>query len=196
MRNGVEPRLAVVPGLDDSGPTHWQSWLQGQVPGSVRVVQRDWQTPDLARWAARVAAVIERAGHGPWLIAAHSFGCLATVQALSQRPDLDVRAVLLVAPAEPAKFGLAEPLPQRRLRVPGLLVASQTDPWMRADSAARWAQRWGCHHVNLGDAGHINAAAGFGPLPLARRWVQAQQRRHAAALRPRHAAWAEWSFAV
>jgi hypothetical protein len=29
----------------------------------------------------------------------------------------------------------------------------------------------------LGAAGHINMASGFGPLPLAERWLQAQHRR-------------------
>jgi predicted alpha/beta hydrolase family esterase len=47
------PRLLIVPGLHDSGPAHWQSWLEAQEPGARRVVQRDWQAPDLERWAAR-----------------------------------------------------------------------------------------------------------------------------------------------
>ena len=49
-------RLLVVPGLQDSGPAHWQSWLQGQYRDSLRVRQRDWTVPDLERWAARIAA--------------------------------------------------------------------------------------------------------------------------------------------
>jgi predicted alpha/beta hydrolase family esterase len=190
------PRLLIVPGLNDSGPAHWQSWLQSHYRHSLRVVQRDWSAPDLERWAARIGATLDRAGPGPWVAAAHSFGCLALVRYLADRPDSALRAVLLVAPAEPDKFGLAESLPQRALPVPALLVASQTDPWMSAASARRWAGRWGAHWINLGDAGHINAEAGFGPLPLARRWVIAMQQRFASEARPARAGVAEWSFAV
>lgn len=166
-------RLLVVPGLHDSGPAHWQTWLQRAQRGAVRVEQRDWGEPHLQRWAARIDSTLERAGPGRWVAVAHSFGVLALVAHLAQRPDSPVGAVLLVAPADPAKFGLAEQLPQTELGRPSTLVASLSDPWMRLREAQRWAARWGSAVVNLGDAGHINAEAGFGPLPLARQWVLA-----------------------
>ncbi|NRF72357.1 alpha/beta hydrolase [Aquincola sp. S2] len=189
------PRLLIVPGLHDSGPAHWQSWLQSHYRHSLRVVQRDWQAPDLERWSARIGATLERAGPGPWIAAAHSFGCLALVHHLARTPDSPLRSLLLVAPAEPDRFGLAEALPQTALPRPGLLIGSQNDPWMSAGSARRWAERWGCQWINLGDAGHINAEAGFGPLPLARRWVLSMAQRLAREQRPARAG-AEWSFAV
>lgn len=171
------PRLLIVPGLHDSGPTHWQSWLQSRHRGAVRVEQPDWSDPHLDRWAACVGATLERAGPGPWVAAAHSFGCLAVARLLALRPDLPLDAVLLVAPAEPDKFGIAGRLPAGGLPVRSVMVISDSDPWMSATSAGAWAQRWGSATVNLGDAGHINAEAGFGPLPLAHRWVQASARR-------------------
>ena len=58
------PRLLIVPGLQDSGPAHWQSWLQGQYRDSLRVRQRNWGEPDLDRWAARIATTLEHAGDG------------------------------------------------------------------------------------------------------------------------------------
>jgi hypothetical protein len=169
-------RLLVVPGLNDSGAAHWQTWLQSLHPGAARVRQRDWATPDPDRWAARVIAAIERNGPGPWLVAAHSFGVLATVRALALRPDLPMAAVLLVAPADPDKWGIGELLPQGRLPIPSTVVASETDPWLRLAKARHWAQRWGSPLVNLGDAGHINAEAGFGPLPYALQWVATMSR--------------------
>jgi predicted alpha/beta hydrolase family esterase len=190
------PRLLVIPGLHDSGPAHWQTWLQSLYRDAVRVVQRDWQTPDLERWSGRIARTLEHAGAQPWVAVAHSFGCLALTHGLQQQPQLPIRAVLLVAPAEPDRFGLAGRLPQQPLRVPATVVTSDTDPWMTAASARRWAVRWGAHVVNLGDAGHINAEAGFGPLPLARRWVEAQRAHHARARRAAQADRQEGSFAV
>jgi predicted alpha/beta hydrolase family esterase len=190
------PRLLIVPGLHDSGPAHWQSWLEAQEPGARRVVQRDWRAPDLERWAARVGSLLERTGNGPWIAVAHSFGCLALARHLALTPDSPVRAALFVAPADPDRFGIAGLLPQQRLALPSTLIASDNDPWMSAAESRRWAQRWGSTWLTLGDAGHINADAGFGPLPIAKRWVTAMRARLARELRPQRAAIEEWSFAV
>jgi predicted alpha/beta hydrolase family esterase len=189
-------RLLIIPGLHDSGPAHWQTWLQGFDRHAVRVEQRDWATPDLERWAARIGSVLERAGPGPWIAAAHSFGCLALARHLVQRPAAGIAGALLVAPADPHKFGVAPLLPSAALPVPSVLIGSETDPWMSAADARAWARRWGSHWVNLGDAGHVNAEAGFGPLPLARRWAIAMGQRVERARRSQRASASEWSFAV
>lgn len=190
------PRLLIVPGLNDSGPAHWQTWLQAQHRDARRVEQRDWREPELERWAARVTTTLERSGDAPWIAVAHSFGCLALARHLACTPDSPVRAALFVAPAEPDKFGVAALLPQGPLGLPSTVVASDNDPWMTAASTRRWAQRWGSAWLTLGDAGHINTESGFGPLPLARRWVAAMAARLAAEQRPARAAFAEWSIAV
>jgi len=189
-------RLLIVPGLHDSGAAHWQSWLHGLHRGARRVVQRDWHSPDLDRWAARIGSTLEHAGTGPWVVAAHSFGCLALARHLALHPDAPVIAALLVAPADPDRFGVGGLLPQRAVPVSSTLVASETDPWMRAAKARLWAQRWGSHWVNLGDAGHVNAEAGFGPFPLAQRWVTGVLQRLERDRRPARASLAEWSFSV
>jgi len=190
-------RLLIVPGLHDSGPAHWQSWLQGQFRDSLRVRQRDFGDPHLDRWAARIAAVLDQAGEAQrWIAVAHSFGCLALARHLALAPESPIAAALLVAPAEPEKFGVTSLLPHRPLGVPSTLVASDSDPWMHADSTRRWAARWGSHWLTLGDAGHINAESGFGPLPLAKRWVTATRQRLARVNRPHLARPPEWSFAM
>jgi predicted alpha/beta hydrolase family esterase len=54
----------------------------------------------------------------------------------------------------------ANPLP-----FPTVLAASGTDPWADLESSRRLAARWGARFVDLGDAGHVNTGAGFGPWP-------------------------------
>ncbi|WP_416759858.1 RBBP9/YdeN family alpha/beta hydrolase [Roseateles sp. So40a] len=197
QRNGsAEPRLLIIPGLHDSGPAHWQSWLEQQYRDAHRVRQRDFSQPDLERWSDRIHARIENAGPGEWIAVAHSFGCLALAHHLQRHPDSPVREALLVAPAEPDKFGLAESLPHQRLGRPTALIASQNDPWMSASSALRWATRWGSSYSNIGLVGHINSEAGFGPFPLAKRWVEAARARAARERRPDRASILEWSFSV
>jgi len=195
-------RLLIVPGLHDSGPAHWQTWLHALHPGSVRVVQDDWLTPDVTAWSARIEQTLAQAGPGPWVVAAHSFGCLALAHLLGQRDGATLaggratlQAALLVAPAEPGKFGIVGAMPAHALPLTTTLIASETDPWMRLDSARRWAIRWGSRLHNLGDAGHVNAESGYGPWPLARRWVQSVQQRQAREQRPVRADLREWSFA-
>jgi predicted alpha/beta hydrolase family esterase len=190
------PRLLIIPGLRDSGPTHWQTWLQGQYRDARRVVQRDFSQPDLERWAERIQSSLDGAGAGPWVAVAHSFGCLALARHLADHPDSAIVQALLVAPAEPDKFGIAGLLPQGRLPIPSTVIASQNDPWMSAASAQRWAKRWGSSFTNLGPVGHINVESEFGPLPLAKRWVEAAKARAASHCRPRHADFLEWSFAI
>jgi hypothetical protein len=133
------------------------------VAGSVRVKQRDWHDPHLPDWASRVRREITRAA-GPIFIVAHSFGALAAVQAACDHAER-IAGVLLVAPADPESFGVAEFLPVKPLGFPAIVVASTNDPWMSFDAARQWSTLWRAEFVNLGDAGHVNADTGFGPWP-------------------------------
>lgn len=163
-------RVLIVPGLHGSGPGHWQSLWQDEHPEYGRVVQDDWEVPDLDRWAGRLdRAIKERAG--PVVLVAHSFGCLAAVR----RAALDAHGIagaLLVAPANPDKFDAVWMLPTRRLPFPVTVVGSENDPWMSLVSAKWWAERWGGRFVNLGAAGHINGESGYGRWPEGERLLE------------------------
>jgi len=161
----------TVPGLHGSDGAHWQSWLERQFPRSLRVEQEDWDAPDLAVWGDALAGLLARE-RGPFLLAAHSFGCLVAAHALQHGAiGADVVGVLFVAPANPDKFRFAGTLDVRRLDIPSILIGSETDPWMSLSGARDLAQRLGSAFVNLGDAGHINTSAGFGPWPRAKYFV-------------------------
>jgi uncharacterized protein len=162
--------LIVVPGLGGSGPDHWQShWLRDR-PGAVRVEQRDWERPDRDEWVEQLRATVQRAS-GPVVLVAHSLGC-HTVAHWAQRHEARVRAALLVAPpdieysaAQGAPIAGFGPAPADPLPFPAVLGASGTDRWASIDWSRRLAERWGARFVDLGDAGHVNPDAGFGPWP-------------------------------
>ncbi len=197
-------RVLIIPGLHNSGPGHWQTWLQGQYECAMRVQQKDWHQPELTAWSDRIAQTLAR--HDPrteWIAVAHSFGCLALAHHLGLRkaladralgeqalpPTNPIRSALMVAPASPDKFGIRHLLPQAGLGLSATLVGSDTDPWMQADEAQGWARRWGLNYTSLGDAGHINVESGHGPWPLARYQVdhmirQLQQQRRLARAHP------------
>ena len=157
-------RTLIVPGLNNSGPDHWQSWWQALEPDSVRMAHDDWATPDLARWQTAVEAALDKERAPVWIVA-HSFGCLASVAAAVAKPRT-VLGAFLVAPADPDKFKAADLLPRDELPFPSVVVASINDPWMKFITSAYWAGCWGSRLMNVGRAGHINPESGFGP------WVE------------------------
>lgn len=166
LENTLNParyRVLLAPGLYGSGEGHWQTRWETLYPWFERVEQDDWATPDLPRWSAKLQQVL-RSSDKPVLVAAHSFGSLTTVHAASQgAPNL--AGALLVAPADPDKFGLSALLSVRSLSIPALVLGSTSDPWMSNERAALWAERWGAPYLCLGDLGHINAESGLGDWP-------------------------------
>jgi len=177
-------RLLVVPGLHGSGPEHWQSWLERMEPGAVRISLEDWGHADLDRWAAAIDETLHEHRAEAWIAVGHSFGCLALAHHAA-RGGRGVHGALLVAPADPARFGVDEASVGQPLPFASTLVVSSNDPWMSHADALYFGQRWGCSIVEAGDAGHINPGSGYGPWPSARHWVAQHVERVAAALRPR-----------
>lgn len=185
MRARPPLRVLIVPGLRDSGPTHWQTWLQNQFAGAVRVEQDDWDRASLPAWSMRIGETLERQGaHTDWVAVAHSFGTLALAHHLAQHAGSAlgdatgvgprhgrIVAALMVAPADPVKFQIEERLPRHQLGLPLSVIGSENDPWMPLDRARDWAHAWGAGFRNLGQVGHINTESGFGPWPLARQKV-------------------------
>ncbi|NOV26336.1 alpha/beta hydrolase [Cupriavidus necator] len=160
-------QVLTVPGLHGSGPGHWQSRWEQQFPDWQRVEQHDWSRPSLPLWAERVSEGVMRArrvaARGAVLVA-HSFGCLATLRQAALDP-VGIAGALLVAPADPDKFGVAALLPTYRLPFPTLLAASRNDPWMPQRTAFSWGTLWGSELVDVGYLGHINADSGLGEWP-------------------------------
>lgn len=152
-----------VPGLQSSGPTHWQTWLEEQTYDAVRVEQNDWTDANLPVWSARVRHAIQTA-KGQVFVVAHSFGALAAIQAAGDREER-IAGVFLVAPADPWLFAAGDQLPKKPLPFPVMVVASRNHPWMPLDTAAEWAARWSADFIDVGNAGHINTESGYGPWP-------------------------------
>jgi predicted alpha/beta hydrolase family esterase len=150
--------------LHGSGPGHWQTRWQNLYPYFERVEQEEWDVPDIAAWSERLDYALRKSTQ-PALIVAHSFGCLAAVRSLSLNAHA-ASGALLVAPADPDKFGVAGLLGHARLSVPAVVVSSTNDPWMEFGKAASLTERWGGDFVNVGALGHINADSGVGDWRL------------------------------
>ncbi|MGV8898338.1 MAG: RBBP9/YdeN family alpha/beta hydrolase [Burkholderiaceae bacterium] len=159
-----EYRVLIVPGLNNSGADHWQTRWQQRHPAFERVEQEHWDRPELPRWSERLAQVLHQSSR-PTLIVAHSFGCLTTMHAAG-RGEFKLAGALLVAPADPEKFGVAQTLRNTRLSCPALVIGSTNDQWMTSSDANDWADTWGCDFVNAGALGHINAESDLQDWPF------------------------------
>lgn len=164
-------RILIVPGLNGSGPGHWQTIWEEKF-SCKRVCQRDWENPDLTEWVetlnAAVTASLERT-----VFVAHSLGCLTVARWANAFPENAgrIQCALLVAPPDVKRspyipkslrrFAACDPLP-----FPSMLVGSENDPYMTPETAQRLADAWGSRFINAGASGHVNLDSGHGPWPL------------------------------
>lgn len=157
----------IVPGLDGSAAPHWQHWWAATEPAALMVDLPSPDRPVREAWEAELAGMILR--HPDCLLVGHSLGAVLIAGLLARWPQLRVRAAMLVAPAETAgaaRIGRFGPIAETPLHLPTKVVFSRNDPWMVPGRSAQLAKAWGADTVDLGQAGHINVAAGFGPWPL------------------------------
>ena len=169
--------ILILPGYADSEPDHWQSNWERADPACRRVVQDDWLEPRLANWLATLDRYVRECDSPP-VLAAHSLACVLVAHWATRSSAL-VKAALLVAPADvdspvhtPDEVRSFSPIPFVQLPFPSIVVASTGDPFVTPARAAAFAQAWGSCLITLDDAGHVNAAAGYGPWPEGRKLLQ------------------------
>jgi len=163
----------ILPGLNNSGPGHWQSHWERVDATCVRVQQGEWDAPRCGDWVATLDATLASLDSDAVLVS-HSSSCaLVSHWARSaRRAELaKVRAALLVAPSDPegpnypiGPTGFA-PVPLAPLPFPSIVVASTDDVYVGLDTARRYAEAWGSELVVIGAAGHINSASNLGAWP-------------------------------
>jgi uncharacterized protein len=168
--SGRRPVILTVPGLNGSGPAHWQTLWEQSRHDCVRADLGIWSAPRRNAWVTRLDRAI-RTSEAPVILAAHSLGCLAVAwwaQLAGQPWGWPVAGALLVAPPDVERadacpelrnFG---PSPKAILPFPSILVASEDDPYASLQRSFDMARDWGSHFVNMGAIGHINAASGVG----------------------------------
>jgi predicted alpha/beta hydrolase family esterase len=115
-----QPVVLTIPGLNNSGPGHWQTIWEEKRGDCLRVDLGSWASPNRNAWVTRLDAAI-REVDGPIVLAAHSLGCLAVAwwgALQSQAYGWPVAAALLVAPPDcerietPETIGCFGPVPK------------------------------------------------------------------------------------
>ncbi|MBS1767369.1 MAG: alpha/beta hydrolase [Acidobacteria bacterium] len=163
----------LVPGWKNSGPGHWQSLWEAQMPDARRVEMPNWDFPRRHEWVEALDDALSlhlRFDGAPPVLVGHSVGCMAIVHwaAQHQRP---VHGALLVAPADVARAEAPEelrdfaPIPRGALPFPAMVVCATDDPYLDPYRARDFAEAWRARFTRLPRGGHLNAASGFGPWP-------------------------------
>ncbi len=161
--------ILIVPGLNGSGPDHWQTRWERKLSTARRVEQADWSSPDRQGWQANLVAEALRSDR-PVVLVAHGLGVVTAVQVAEQLANV-VAGAFLVAPPDVSAPGLPQhlrafgPVRRDRLPFPAILVLSRTDPYCTFQAGEALAEAWGALPVDAGDAGRINTDSGHGPWP-------------------------------
>jgi uncharacterized protein len=162
-------RVLLLPGRGNSGPDHWQTYWEQAFPEFERVLQTNWETPDVRDWIRNLHEVIARDSR-PAILVAHSLSCclVAHWAAVHSGP---IEAALLVAPSDvdaptfpPGTTGFS-PMPLQPLPFRSIVVASTNDERVSVERSRQFAAAWHAKYVLLGDRGHIGSAAKLGAWP-------------------------------
>jgi predicted alpha/beta hydrolase family esterase len=164
----------VVPGRENAPAEHWQSHWLGALPNSSRVLQADWNRPDVAAWTGQLDAAVASAPRRVVLIG-HSVAVATIVRwTAAAAPDrvAKVAAAFLAAPTNvddpDPSFDVVRsfaPMPLGRLPFPALVAASRNDPRVSMPQAQAFAEAWGADFADVGEVGHIGSASGLGLWP-------------------------------
>jgi uncharacterized protein len=170
----------IVPGLGNSGSDHWQTYFEQSTGNFQRIQQTDWDAPDCNDWIENIQKGIESYDASSVVLIGHSLGCTAIARWAMQYGNI-IKGALLVGPSdiEAPVYTFPSsgfhPMPLHAIPFPTLVVASADDPWVSLQRAQYFADCWGSSLINIGNAGHINAASGYGPwkegLDILYEWV-------------------------
>ncbi|MDL2397661.1 RBBP9/YdeN family alpha/beta hydrolase [Rhizobium mayense] len=157
----------ILPGLNGSAEGHWQRhWARDHASAAI-VGQASWSRPVLRHWLTALESELELIGEA-WLVT-HSLGCLLAANLANRPVARHVKGAFLVAPCDLGRTERLHPgaidfgaMPTSTLPFPSLVVGSRDDPYMDSTEICQHAARWGSELHDLGHAGHINIASGFG----------------------------------
>ncbi len=165
----------IIPGLGGSGPDHWQTKWETQLPNARRVQQEDWDRPDKDAWIANLDKCVADS-QAPLVLIAHSLACALVAHWAGQSAHTDkVHGALLVAPADvdstehtPSEARCFAPMPLELLPFKTLVLASLNDPYVAPERAHYFAACWYGGFLDVGELGHVNADSNLGDWPQGR----------------------------
>ena len=175
-------RVLILHGLGGSDFPHWQAHLAADLIKENYVVsfpafpKRD--NPYLNEWKEFLKKELEH--FKPDYVVCHS---LANVLWFHTCDELDIKLkkLMLVAPVsrnrvvEAAKSFYPYPIPNDLKANEVIMASSTNDPYMSVEEAIGLSSKLNIGNKIMENAGHINAASGFGKLDCALDWLKKEE---------------------
>ena len=158
--------ILIVPGLGNSDEDHWQTRWE-RAFGFQRINQKDWDTPLCSDWIETIDRKVSSLNSESVILVGHSLAC-STIGYWSKKYNRKIKGALLVGPSDteadtyPTGTTGFSHMPLHPLPFKSIVVASTNDFYVSFDRAKLFAEKWGSELVTIGNAGHINVAAGYG----------------------------------
>jgi len=168
--------IFMVPGLNSSGPLHWQTLWEKQF-GFTRIQQTEWDQPVCDDWICQVDVSVQSFPAEQTILVGHSLGC-CTIAHWAGKYKKKINGALLVGPSDvdapsyPKGTSGFMPMPMVPLPFPSIMIASSDDYYVSLERARFFAKNWGSEFVNIGAFGHINAASNIGVWPEGVEWLR------------------------
>jgi predicted alpha/beta hydrolase family esterase len=159
----MTPHLLIIPGLGDSEEKHWQHFWLKKYTNSSKVIQDNWDEPQLDEWLNCISKTIEKLPE-PTILIAHSLAVSLVMHWISLNYNPKIIGAMLVAPADvdspahtPDFLRDFAPIQTKKLPIPSLVIGSENDTYMSLERAKELANCWGSDFINIGQKGHINS---------------------------------------
>ena len=176
-----EKRVLVLHGLGGSDFPHWQAHLtrdliEQNTPVSFPCLpNRD--KPDLNEWKEYLKKEIEH--FKPTIVVCHSLANLLWFHTCEEL-DIKLDKLMLVAPVrdevlDDAPTFFPYPTPKDLKSNETIMSTSTNDPYITVQEAIRLQSKFKVGMKILEDAGHINAASGYGKLDCALDWINKEE---------------------
>lgn len=159
--------LLNVPGIGDSGNTHWHTNWENTFPKIKRLIQEDYDQPDRKDWVTTLEETILAHNDKPIILISHSLGGGAVIHANASGKLQNVKGVFMVALPDIEREDFPKdcqgfvPMPRNQLKVPGVMISSETDEWCSIQVAEEWSKILIIPLINIGDKQHICGASEF-----------------------------------
>jgi predicted alpha/beta hydrolase family esterase len=158
--------MITLPGINNSGETHWQSRWERSEAGFRRFQPASWDEPELTDWVQSLENAVAACANPPVLIA-HSLACLLVAHWAGLSESVIAGAFLVSVPdPDGAGFPTAaasfRDVPTQKMAFPSLVITSSDDPYGTVDYARSRSREWRSGFVVAGALGHINEASHLG----------------------------------
>jgi len=173
-----QPTILILPGWQDSGPNHWQSFWLKKYPNAIKVIQKDWMYPKKDDWVKTLNEYIENNIDKEIILVSHSLGCATIVHWAKEyfsKTSAKIKGALLVSasdvdmPEFPKEIQGFCSMPLEKLKFKTIVVASEDDPFVSVERTKYFAGNWGAELINIGSHGHMGSESDLGE------WIEGEE---------------------